>query len=57
MAKEWFNHSVDVEGWWQQGQPEFFRSSNTISLGGASVRIYETAVSGDVVLAPVFPYC
>ena len=54
MAKEWLNHYVDVEGWWLQGQPEFFKSSNTVSLGGASVRIYETARSGDVVLSPVF---
>ncbi|HEY2625819.1 MAG TPA: hypothetical protein VGI41_03590 [Candidatus Udaeobacter sp.] len=28
MAKEWLNHYVNVEGSWQQGQPEFFKSSN-----------------------------
>ena len=53
MAKEWLNHHVNVEGLWQQGQPEFFKSSNSVSLGGASVCIYETAKSGDVILAPV----
>jgi hypothetical protein len=55
MAKEWLNHYVDVEGCWQRGQREFFKSSNTVSLGGASVRIYETARSGDVVLSPIAP--
>ena len=55
MVKEWLNHYVDVEGWWQRGQREFFKSSNTVSLGGASVRIYETARSGDVVLSPIAP--
>jgi hypothetical protein len=53
MAKEWLNYYVDVEGWWQLGQSDFFKSSNTVSLGGASVRIYETAKSGDVVLSRV----
>lgn len=53
MAKEWLNHYVDLEGQWQRGQPEILKSSNTVNLGGVSVRIYETARSGDVVLSPV----
>jgi hypothetical protein len=53
MAKEWLNHYVNRGGQWQPGQPDFLKSSNTVSLGGASVRIYETATSGDVVLSPV----
>jgi len=53
MAREWLNHHANLEGQWQQGQPEFVKSSNKVTLGGVSVRIYETAASGAVILSPV----
>ena len=52
MATEWLNHQAHLEGQWQHGQPEFVKSSNTVTLGGVSVRIHETAISGAVLLSP-----
>jgi len=53
MPKEWLNHHANLEGLWHQGQPEFVKSANKVTLGGVSVRIFETACSGAAILSPV----
>jgi hypothetical protein len=49
--KKWLNHYIDAKGTWHRGQPDYNKDSKSIDLGGANVRLHETAVGGAVVLS------
>ena len=54
MTKQWLNQYVAIQGEWVPGQSGFLQNDANVNFGarGADIRIYETARSGSVVLAP-----
>ena len=53
MANLLLNHWLDAEGEWERGERETLKSSKSVNLDGAGLRIHETSRSGMAVLSPV----